>query len=127
MDTLAQRLKFARERSGLSQSELARRVGVAPQSIQAIEAGKVRRTRVLKKIAGELDVSAEWLDPTLVSPPAPANDRLAEPWHVAREHVVAEATFADALTISIRANRPFDDTVRHRLMALLELNGLLAS
>ncbi len=124
MDSLAHRLKFARERSGLSQSELARRVGVAPQSIQAIEAGKVRRTKVLKRIAVELEVSAEWLDPTSIA--IATADRVAEGWQAERQHVVAEATFADALTISIRANRPFDDTVRNRLMALLELNGLLA-
>ena len=110
MDTLAERLKFARMRAGLNQSELARRVGLAPQSIQAIESGKVHRTKAMNEIASILEVTPEWLDPKVSS-----------------EHVVAEATFADALTISIRANRPVDDTVRHRLKALLELNGLLAS
>jgi transcriptional regulator with XRE-family HTH domain len=117
MDTLAQRLRAARERAGLNQSELGRRVGVAPQSIQAIEAGKVRRTRALHEIADVLDVSADWLDPGADIVKHVADDR---------RHVVAEATFADSLSISIRANRPFDATVRHRLLALLELNGVLS-
>lgn len=113
MDTMAERLRSARERSGISQSELARRVGVAPQSIQAIEAGKVRHSRAMGEIAVALDVAVDWLDPSMTDHARP------------RQHVLAEATFSDSLTISIRANRPFDDTVRRRLHALLELNGLL--
>lgn len=51
MDTLAKRLAAAREAKGLSQSDLARRVGTTPQSIQAIEAGKVQKPRNIVAIA----------------------------------------------------------------------------
>ena len=63
MATLGERLKFARERiqPELSQSELAKRVGVKPQSIQAIEIGRVRSTKFAIAMARELGVSAEWL------------------------------------------------------------------
>jgi transcriptional regulator with XRE-family HTH domain len=58
---LAERLVTAREAAGLSQSELARRVGIAPQSVQAIEAGETKHTRFLVKIADILGVSPAWL------------------------------------------------------------------
>ncbi len=61
MDTLAKRLRYARERLGLSQSELARRVKLRPQAIQFIEAGHVRRPRSVVEIARALGVNAEWL------------------------------------------------------------------
>ncbi|WP_297445043.1 helix-turn-helix transcriptional regulator [Acidiferrobacter sp.] len=61
MDTLAKRLRYARERMGLTQSELARRVKVRPQAIQFIEAGHVRRPRSVVEIARVLGVNAEWL------------------------------------------------------------------
>ncbi|MHB1511747.1 MAG: helix-turn-helix domain-containing protein [Acidiferrobacter sp.] len=61
MDTLAKRLRYARERVGLSQSELARRVKIRPQAIQFIEGGHVRRPRSMVEIARALGVNAEWL------------------------------------------------------------------
>ncbi len=61
MDTLAKRLRYARERLGLSQSELARRVGLRPQAIQFIEGGHVRRPRNVFEIAHALEVNPEWL------------------------------------------------------------------
>lgn len=61
MDTLAKRLRYARERAGLSQSELARRVKIRPQAIQFIEGGHVRRPRSTVEIARVLGVNAEWL------------------------------------------------------------------
>lgn len=61
MDTLAQRLRYARERMGLSQSELARRTGLRPQAIQFIEAGRVQRPRNLLDLAQVLAVNPEWL------------------------------------------------------------------
>ena len=56
------RLRQARERAGLTQSELARRVGVKPQSIQALESGAAKSTSHLVAIARTLNVSADWLD-----------------------------------------------------------------
>ncbi len=61
MDTLAKRLRYAREQAGFSQSELARRVKLRPQAIQFIEAGQVRRPRTLVEIAKALAVNPEWL------------------------------------------------------------------
>jgi len=61
MNTLAKRLRYARERMGLSQSELARRVGLRPQAIQFIESGHVRRPRSIVEIAKVLAVNPEWL------------------------------------------------------------------
>lgn len=61
MDTFATRLKYAREKMGLNQSELARRVGIKPQSIQYIESGSTQKSRYVLKIAHVLGVNAEWL------------------------------------------------------------------
>jgi len=62
MDTFATRLKYARKRTGLNQSELARRVGIKPQSIQYIESGSTQKSRYALKIAANvLGVNAEWL------------------------------------------------------------------
>jgi transcriptional regulator with XRE-family HTH domain len=61
MNTLAKRLRYAREQAGLSQSSLARQVGIKPQAIQFIEAGNVRRPRNLVEIAAVLGVAPEWL------------------------------------------------------------------
>ncbi|MHB1950024.1 MAG: helix-turn-helix transcriptional regulator [Acidiferrobacteraceae bacterium] len=58
---LAERLRYAREQAGLSQSELARRAGLRPQTVQAIEAGAVRRPRALMELARLLRVRSEWL------------------------------------------------------------------
>lgn len=61
MKTFAQRLRYAREAADISQSELARRVGIKPQSVQAIEAGGVRGSKYIARFAKELDVSSSWL------------------------------------------------------------------
>lgn len=61
MNTLAKRLRYARERIGLSQSELARRASVRPQTVQFIEGGRVRRPGSLVELAKALSVRPEWL------------------------------------------------------------------
>ena len=61
MNSLAKRLRYAREQAGHSQSALARLVGIKPQTIQLIEAGKVARPRHLLDIATALGISAQWL------------------------------------------------------------------
>jgi len=61
METLAQRLRYCRERAKLSQSELARRVGIKPQAIQYIESGKVYKPRNILEIAEVVGVDAHWL------------------------------------------------------------------
>ena len=55
------RLKFARKVRGISQIELAKKVGISQQGVQRLEVGKVKNTRRLVQIAYFLDVSLEWL------------------------------------------------------------------
>lgn len=61
MINLAARLRYAREEAGLSQSALARLLGLRPQTVQAIEAGLVGRPRALLDLARVLGVRSEWL------------------------------------------------------------------
>ena len=61
MTTLAKRLADTRDARGWSQSELARRVDVKPQTIQAIEAGRVRKPANLVTIAKTLGVDPNYL------------------------------------------------------------------
>ena len=62
MTTFPPRLTAAREKRGLNQSELARRIGVTPQSVQAWESGKsTPRDPKMKKLALELNVPASYL------------------------------------------------------------------
>jgi transcriptional regulator with XRE-family HTH domain len=60
-ETLAERLRSARERAGLSQSRLARLLGVAPQSISALETGATSTTRYVVQLSALLGVRPEWL------------------------------------------------------------------
>lgn len=62
MKTTGRRIAQARESKGLNQSELARRLGVTPQSVQAWESGKnVPRNQKLASIADMLGVSVSYL------------------------------------------------------------------
>jgi transcriptional regulator with XRE-family HTH domain len=62
MDTFGERLRHARERRDLSQSELARAIGVKPPSISRME-GERRPTasKYVVALADALGVSAAWL------------------------------------------------------------------
>lgn len=55
-DSLGARVRHYRERLGLSQDELASRVGAAQQTIQSLESGKIRKSTFLPHIAKELGV-----------------------------------------------------------------------
>lgn len=61
MNGLAKRLKKAISDKGISQSELARRINVKPQSIQYLCSGKASGTTHAVSISIELGVSAHWL------------------------------------------------------------------
>lgn len=61
MTVFGDRVRSAREALGLSQSDLARRIGTSPQAIQAIEAGKAKTSKHLHKIAAALQKPAFWL------------------------------------------------------------------
>ncbi len=62
IDSLPRRVKELREQLGLTQSELARRLDIKPQAIQALEAGKVKRPRFIVPLARELGVSPEFIE-----------------------------------------------------------------
>ncbi len=59
--TLAARVKEARESLGMSQPELAERVGMSQQGIGAIEAGRSKRPTKLRELARALQRSEAWL------------------------------------------------------------------
>lgn len=61
MTVIGDRVRSAREALGLSQSELARRIGITPQAIQAIESGNVKTSRHIHRIAVVLQKPAHWL------------------------------------------------------------------
>ena len=61
-DSLAERVRAARAALGLSQAELAARVGIKQPSLAAIETGETRRPRFLLGLARALGVTPEWLE-----------------------------------------------------------------
>lgn len=64
MDSIGQRIKLLREKRGLSQSELSRRISVTPQAIQSLEADRNpnRKTKHMVGIATALDFDPRYLD-----------------------------------------------------------------
>lgn len=58
---LGNRIRQRREDLGLTQADLAREVGMKQQGIQNIEAGIVRRPRLLMEIAEALHTTEKWL------------------------------------------------------------------
>jgi len=72
MVTLAKRLKEAREMAGLSQSQVARRVGVEQSTYARYESGtRSPNPQLLSKIANVLGVSVDWLLGRSESPTPP--------------------------------------------------------
>lgn len=61
MNSLGERLKYARQRKGLTQAGLAAQSGASQQSVNMAEQGKARRPRSLHEMARILDVSVDWL------------------------------------------------------------------
>lgn len=59
--TLAERLKDARNRAGISQQGLGKAVGVTQAAIQKLESGQAKSSTKLIDIARFLQVSPEWL------------------------------------------------------------------
>jgi transcriptional regulator with XRE-family HTH domain len=60
--TFAARLKLARKNAGLSQSQLAEKVGIGQSSISHIESGKSIGSTFTARIAEACGVSPEWLE-----------------------------------------------------------------
>lgn len=61
MDTLSDRLRFAREKLNLSQQEVADAVGMKQPSYYQLEAGKSKRSRFINDIAKALKTDVDWL------------------------------------------------------------------
>lgn len=61
MDTFGQRLRSALHERNVSQSQLARMLGVQPQAVQYLCSDKAQRSRYTSEIASVLGISADWL------------------------------------------------------------------
>lgn len=68
MTTLAERLKYARERVGIKQTELAKRTGCKQATISKIERGTILQSAALPSLAYELGCDALWLERGEVEP-----------------------------------------------------------
>lgn len=55
------RIKIAREQAGLTQGELAEKIGIKQQSVFKIEAGITKNPRNIDKMAEVLGVDLNWL------------------------------------------------------------------
>ncbi len=64
METFGKRLKYIREYKGITQKELAEKVGVSVNSIKGYEADKNKpRSEQMEKIVKILDIKPEFLNP----------------------------------------------------------------
>ncbi len=74
--TLAERVAIARNRLGISRSELARRTGLTPAAVWQIEHGdRTPSVPSLLKLVEALEISADWL--LGLSEAAPSDPRVA--------------------------------------------------
>lgn len=61
-ETLQQRLKRAREDAGLTQAEVARKVGISQPTYWALENKPDTGSKHLRKVADAIGVRVRWLD-----------------------------------------------------------------
>lgn len=61
MERLQDRLKQARTQAGLTQAELAKKVGISQPTYSELESGRSDGTKYILRIAAELDVNPFWL------------------------------------------------------------------
>lgn len=61
METLAERIKYARERQGLSQQDIAKKAGISQPTYFKIENGLTLKPRNILDLAKALNVSVDWL------------------------------------------------------------------
>ena len=62
MAEFSERIKLARKRAGLNQTQLAEKVGLTQRSLSAYECGHVQpRRKMLTKLANALEVSEDYL------------------------------------------------------------------
>ncbi|WP_341973170.1 LexA family transcriptional regulator [Roseateles sp. PN1] len=62
IETLAQRLAFARAQAGMTQGKLAELAGMRQPDISKIEKGLILQTTGIARLAAALNVSAAWLE-----------------------------------------------------------------
>lgn len=62
MSTLADRVKLARDKKGMTQQEVAKKSGMSQPSYYKIENGKTNRTTFINSLASVLGVNAHWLE-----------------------------------------------------------------
>lgn len=60
-EEIGRRIRFARQRLGVTQADLAIAVGVRPQQMHRYEKGSIPSATTLALIARELETSMEWL------------------------------------------------------------------
>lgn len=60
-DTLAYRVLTRRKELGLTQEQLANKVGISQQAITQLEKGEILRPRNIQKLADALECSPAWL------------------------------------------------------------------
>lgn len=70
MTFIGQRVKERREELGISQTVLAKRIGVSGPSLSQLESGKIKRSRRMAKLASVLKVTPEWLEGSSEEKPA---------------------------------------------------------
>jgi SOS-response transcriptional repressor LexA len=58
---ISERIKKRRKKLGLTQAALAEMVGIAQQSLQSIESGKIEKPRKIKELAEALQTTPEFL------------------------------------------------------------------
>ena len=63
LKTIGQRIVWLRKERGMSQAELARLIGIKPQSLGGIELGKSKTPAsiTLLRLAAALDANPEWI------------------------------------------------------------------
>lgn len=61
MKTLAERLKFSREKAGLTQQQVAEKTGMSQPTYFKVEKGVTKRTTYLAELANLFNVSSTWL------------------------------------------------------------------
>ncbi len=61
LNTIAERVAYARSTMGWNQTELATEIGIRAQAIQQIEDGKTKRSRYLPDIAEACQVPFNWI------------------------------------------------------------------
>lgn len=79
-DSLAERIKYALSRIGMSQTDLAERVGVTKGAVNNWVIGRARsiKTELITKVARELGVDPLWLATGKGDPTARANTEIPE-------------------------------------------------